>query len=52
MYRVHRKIDEVSKLIKKQRFEEAIHVEISSLADDIIFSELRMVMIYTFLPRI
>ncbi len=40
-YSVRRKIEEVSKLVKKQRFEDAIHVEISSLADEIIFKELR-----------
>ena len=40
-YSVRRKIEEVSKLVKKQRFEDAIHVEISSLADKIIFKELR-----------
>ena len=41
IYSVRRKIDEVSKLVKKQRFEDAIHVEISTLADEIIFKELR-----------
>ena len=41
-YSVRRKIEEVSKLVKKQRFEDAIHVEISSLADEIIFKELRL----------
>ena len=41
VYSVHKKIDDLAKLIKKIRFEQAIHVEISSFADDIIFSELR-----------
>lgn len=39
---MRRKIEDVSKLVKKSRFEAAIHVEVSSLADEIIFSELRI----------
>ena len=38
---IRRKVEEVTKLVKKQRFDAAIHVEVSSYAEQIDFKDLR-----------